>query len=228
MAHADQPGARRRAPGVRRRRRRQVLQLRQLLRGLRALRGAARPAAPLDARPAAGARGQAQGQPRALALLLLRRVLGAVPQGGRARRDDDEHAPLAHVQVRLQRPQRACSTARRRWEIIAIVIAAILTGIGFVLFGVSNGGSFSVYDGENAFLPSHYVHRFDWTMATVLVVLLGINVAPHVALRDGRLGAPASARTSPPCRSCRTTSSRSPSTGSASASARGRCTWRSC
>ncbi|HET6476746.1 MAG TPA: 4Fe-4S dicluster domain-containing protein [Thermoleophilia bacterium] len=62
------------------------------------------------------------------------------------------------------------------WEIIAIVIAAILTGIGFVAFGILNGGSFSVYDGENAFLPSHYVHRFDWGMAIILVGLLGINV----------------------------------------------------
>jgi hypothetical protein len=62
------------------------------------------------------------------------------------------------------------------WEIIAIVLAAILTAIGFVAFGILNGGSFSVYDGENAFLPAHYVHRFDWTMAIVLVILLGINV----------------------------------------------------
>jgi quinone-modifying oxidoreductase subunit QmoC len=62
------------------------------------------------------------------------------------------------------------------WEIIAIVIAAILTGIGFVTFGILNGGSFSVYDGENAFLPAHYVHRFDWGMAIILVLLLGINV----------------------------------------------------
>jgi hypothetical protein len=62
------------------------------------------------------------------------------------------------------------------WEIIAIVIAAILTGIGFVAFGLWNGGSFSVYDGENAFLPASYIHRFDWAMASVLVLLLGINV----------------------------------------------------
>ncbi|HZL07154.1 MAG TPA: 4Fe-4S dicluster domain-containing protein, partial [Coriobacteriia bacterium] len=46
-----------------------------------------------------------------------------------------------------------------KWEVIAIVFAAILTAIGFILFGILNGGSFSVYDGETAFLPSHYVHR---------------------------------------------------------------------
>jgi hypothetical protein len=62
------------------------------------------------------------------------------------------------------------------WEIIAIVLTAILTAIGFALFGILHGGGFAVYDGENAFLPSHYVHRFDWGMATVLVILLGINV----------------------------------------------------
>ena len=28
----------------------------------------------------------------------------------------------------------------------------------------------------NAFLPSAKVHVFDWAMATVLVILLGINV----------------------------------------------------
>ena len=70
------------------------------------------------------------------------------------------------------------------WEIIAIVIAAILTGIGFVAFGIWNGGSFSVYDGENAFLPAHYVHRFDWAMAIVLVLLLGINVLRMWRQRD--------------------------------------------
>jgi quinone-modifying oxidoreductase subunit QmoC len=62
------------------------------------------------------------------------------------------------------------------WEVIAILLAAILTGIGFALFGILHGGGFSAYDGENAFLPAHYVHRFDWTMAIVLVILLGVNV----------------------------------------------------
>jgi ferredoxin len=62
------------------------------------------------------------------------------------------------------------------WEIAAIALAAALTAIGFILFGILNGGSFSVYDGEDAFLPAHWIHRFDWTMAVILVVLLGINV----------------------------------------------------
>ena len=62
-----------------------------------------------------------------------------------------------------------------RWEVFAIILAAILTGIGFTLFGMSQG-SIAVYDGPNAFLPSAKVHVFDWAMATVLVILLGINV----------------------------------------------------
>jgi ferredoxin len=61
-----------------------------------------------------------------------------------------------------------------RWELFAIVLAAILTGIGFTLFGASQG-SISVYDGPGAFLPSEKVHVFDWVMAAVLVTLLGIN-----------------------------------------------------
>ena len=62
-----------------------------------------------------------------------------------------------------------------RWEVFAIILAALLTGLGFTLFGLAHGGSISQYDGANAFLPSHDVHIFDWSMATVLVVLLGTN-----------------------------------------------------
>ncbi len=61
-----------------------------------------------------------------------------------------------------------------RWELFSIVALAILTGIGFALFGMSQG-SINHYDGPSAFLPSAMIHRFDWTMAVVLVVLLGIN-----------------------------------------------------
>ena len=76
------------------------------------------------------------------------------------------------------------------WEIIAIVLAAVLTAIGFTLFGILNGGSFSVYDGEGAFLPAHWVHRFDWAMAIVLVLLLGINILRmwRFVMRDSGAG----------------------------------------
>jgi quinone-modifying oxidoreductase subunit QmoC len=63
-----------------------------------------------------------------------------------------------------------------RWEMLAIVLVALLTGLGFTWFGLTRGGgSIAHYDGPNAFLPSAKIHIFDWTMATVLVILLGTN-----------------------------------------------------
>jgi hypothetical protein len=64
----------------------------------------------------------------------------------------------------------------RSWraEITAIVLVALLTAAGFLWFGFSRG-DIRQYDGSNAFLPSSSVHIFDWTMAALLVVLLGIN-----------------------------------------------------
>jgi quinone-modifying oxidoreductase subunit QmoC len=63
-----------------------------------------------------------------------------------------------------------------RWEVFAIVLAALFTGFGFTWFGLTHGGgSIAHYDGPNAFLPSAKIHIFDWTMATVLVILLGTN-----------------------------------------------------
>jgi len=59
-------------------------------------------------------------------------------------------------------------------ELLAIVLLALLTGLGFVLFGLSQG-DLAVYSGDGAFLPAEKVHLFDWTMAGVLVLLLGIN-----------------------------------------------------
>lgn len=66
----------------------------------------------------------------------------------------------------------------RSWraELLAIVIVGLLTGLGLVWFGLARG-SLSVYDGEGAFLPAEAIHRFDWAMAAVLVLLLGINCA---------------------------------------------------
>ncbi len=63
-----------------------------------------------------------------------------------------------------------------KWELLIIVLAAIATGIGFTLFGMSQG-SINNYDGPNAFLPSAKIHVFDWAMAGLLVFLLGMNVA---------------------------------------------------
>ncbi len=80
-------------------------------------------------------------------------------------------------------------------ELFAILLLALLTGVGFYLFG-SSQGSIHVYDGANAFLPSEKVHLFDWSMAGVLVVLLLVNCARmwwFTLGRDRRLKIPLSA-----------------------------------
>lgn len=59
-------------------------------------------------------------------------------------------------------------------ELLAIALVAVLTGLGLTLFGMAQG-SINVYDGPGAFLPSEKIHVFDWIMAGVLVLLLGIN-----------------------------------------------------
>jgi quinone-modifying oxidoreductase, subunit QmoC len=61
-------------------------------------------------------------------------------------------------------------------ELVAVVILALLTGVGFLTFGfLGGGGNLSVYDGPGAFLPAHDIHLFDWSMGAVLGGLLGIN-----------------------------------------------------
>jgi quinone-modifying oxidoreductase subunit QmoC len=62
----------------------------------------------------------------------------------------------------------------RSAEILAIVITAILTGLFLVYYGFS-GGSFSIYDGEGAFLPSSFIHRFDLTVGSILALFLLAN-----------------------------------------------------
>lgn len=61
-------------------------------------------------------------------------------------------------------------------ELLAIVLVALLTGVGLTIFGLSQG-QLGVYDGPGAFLPSSAIHVFDWIMAGVLVMFLGINCA---------------------------------------------------
>ena len=118
-------------------------------------RGAVHLPAQVDALPADGAGGQAARQPRAVALLLLRRVLRAVPARGRARRDHDEHAPLADRAVRLHRHLQALlpllegragrhparGPAHRRW-------ASSPTGSS------GGGGILRSTTGHGAFLPA--------------------------------------------------------------------------
>jgi len=66
----------------------------------------------------------------------------------------------------------------RSWkaEVVAIVAMALLTGLGFALYGFSSG-DINTYDGPTAFLQSPAVHVFDWTMAGVLTLLLLVNSA---------------------------------------------------
>ncbi len=61
-------------------------------------------------------------------------------------------------------------------ELAAVIGAALLTGLGFVLWGMSQGSIYH-YDGPNAFLPSASIHIFDWVLAAVLLVLLLTNCA---------------------------------------------------
>jgi quinone-modifying oxidoreductase, subunit QmoC len=63
-----------------------------------------------------------------------------------------------------------------RWEVLSVLLVALITGIGFTLVGLAQG-SIHEYDGPNAFLPSSGVHIFDWSMAVILVILLGINAS---------------------------------------------------
>jgi len=64
----------------------------------------------------------------------------------------------------------------RSWkaEIAVILLVAALTAGGFLYYGFTRG-NINVYDGPDAFLPSATVHIFDWVMAAVLVILLGIS-----------------------------------------------------
>ena len=60
-------------------------------------------------------------------------------------------------------------------ELWAIIVVALLAGIGLFLYGFSNG-SIHVYDGANAFLPSSFIHVFDLGLAAVLSLFLILNM----------------------------------------------------
>jgi ferredoxin len=59
-------------------------------------------------------------------------------------------------------------------EVLAIVVVALITGAFLVYYGFS-GGTLSIYDGEGAFLPSQFIHRFDLTIGSVLLIFLLAN-----------------------------------------------------
>jgi ferredoxin len=64
---------------------------------------------------------------------------------------------------------------RPRVEVIAVVVVALLTALGFSVFGFL-GGDINRYTGENAFLPASVIHIFDWVLAGVLLALLIPNI----------------------------------------------------
>jgi ferredoxin len=62
----------------------------------------------------------------------------------------------------------------RRTEVMAIIVVAILTGIFLLVYGFT-GGNIRIYDGEGAFLPSTFIHKFDLSVGAILLVFLLIN-----------------------------------------------------
>jgi ferredoxin len=59
-------------------------------------------------------------------------------------------------------------------EVLAIIMVAVITGIFLLLYGFS-GGSIHIYDGQGAFLPSPFIHKFDLTLGALLAAFLIIN-----------------------------------------------------
>lgn len=62
----------------------------------------------------------------------------------------------------------------RLTEILAIILVALITG-AFLLFYGFSGGNVNIYDGEGAFLPGRFIHRFDLTIGSVLLIFLLAN-----------------------------------------------------
>jgi len=59
-------------------------------------------------------------------------------------------------------------------EILAVILIALVTGIFLMFYGIS-GGSIHIYDGEGAFLPSQFIHKFDLTIGSIMAIFLLIN-----------------------------------------------------
>ena len=62
----------------------------------------------------------------------------------------------------------------RLTEVLTITTVALITGIFLLFYGFS-GGNINIYDGEGAFLPSRFIHRFDLTLGSVLLIFLLAN-----------------------------------------------------
>ena len=64
---------------------------------------------------------------------------------------------------------------RPRVELLSVIVVALLTGIGFMLFGFMNG-DINSYNGPDSFLPASVVHIFDWVLAAILLAFLIPNM----------------------------------------------------
>ena len=64
---------------------------------------------------------------------------------------------------------------RPRVEVISVIVVALLTALGFALFGFLHG-DIHQYNGANAFLPASVIHIFDWCLAAVLLAFLIPNM----------------------------------------------------
>lgn len=62
----------------------------------------------------------------------------------------------------------------RTIEVLTIIFVALLTGALLLYYGFTNG-NIGIYDGEGAFLPSHFIHRFDLSVGSILLVFLLVN-----------------------------------------------------
>jgi len=62
----------------------------------------------------------------------------------------------------------------RLTEVLAILIVALLTGTFLLIYGFS-GGNINIYDGEGAFLPSQFIHKFDLTIGSILLLFIIVN-----------------------------------------------------
>lgn len=70
-------------------------------------------------------------------------------------------------------------------ELIAVIGLALLVGSGLVIYGVTRG-SIHIYDAPGAFLPAEVIHRFDWTLAGILIFLLIVNASRMWWFTTGR------------------------------------------
>jgi len=62
----------------------------------------------------------------------------------------------------------------RTTEVLAVLLTSLLTGIFLFYYGFS-GGNIHTYDGEGAFLPSQFIHKFDLSIGLLISIFLVVN-----------------------------------------------------